>query len=173
MGPDLGSKTTSESPRTMKDPHPEVRRAPYALPKGAPALQEDPLRTRRWLLASGVIGVCAGIGIGFWCGSRGADGVEPAGSGRDLATWARRIAGAPIQELMLNAPAYLYAVDSLPAEELLWRGVVRLTEELESGRTPRVDEELLRSRVLTTLRFRSRELPANLASIRARWEQKK
>ena len=74
---------------------------------------------------------------------------------------------------MLNAPAYLYAVDSLPAEELLWRGVVRLTEELESGRTPRVDEELLRSRVLTTLRFRSRELPANLASIRARWEQKK
>ena len=78
---------------------------------------------------------------------------------------------------MRNAPAFLYAVDSLESEPLLWSGVARIVEELivekltaGDARTDR--EETLRARLIMTLRARRAELPADLLQVLRREEHR-
>lgn len=73
---------------------------------------------------------------------------------------------------MRNAPAYLYAVDMLESDPLLWRGVSRIHDELQSRPSRDDREETLWVRLLLTLRARRRELPSELSRSLLKEERK-
>ena len=133
-------------------------RAPYALPEGVPALQEDPVHTRRWLLATGAVCFFGGAGIGHWIG-RGASVAAGGTSTSSRREWARRIAASRPEVVLENSTGFLALIDVEGGDEVLWVGVDKLialvvsNPEIEAGGLP------LRERLVRTLTNRRSDLP--------------
>ena len=139
----------------------DVRRADYALPKGVPALEADPARTRRWFIASGV--ACVGLG---------ALGVTLLGGGLPVASrdamrerrleWARRCASGPEHVLHEKADMFLSVVELHGADAVIWKGVERVARRaLENSRAERAWAE----RVLTALDACRADMPPSLSGL--------
>jgi hypothetical protein len=142
----------------------EIRPAPYALPRGVPALQQDPSLTRRAFAAAGLSGFALALG-GGWAWRKlfgGAAGdaspaVEagapidaPPTSVADLQlAWARALAQGPLPELIRSHGPLLARLERHPRDPVLWRGAERLVAAalVEDG----VDAEAFVRRVCTTL----------------------
>lgn len=150
----------------------ETGRAPYALPPGTPALQEDPARTRRWLLAAGVGGLVVGLGGGYWGVKVFASSSAPK-TENDRREWARRIANSPTEIVLQNAIGFLGFVDVYGADSHIWVGVAKLVEYSEGVPEAQAGVVPLRERLLATLRSRRAELPPVLASALSRLDPRK
>ncbi len=62
-----------------------IEPAPYALPRGVPALAADPVRQRRWLAGGGVLLALAAGWVGFACGRLGRTPAHAVDAARALA----------------------------------------------------------------------------------------
>lgn len=162
-----------------------VERAPYALPPGTPALQNDPSVTRRWMLLAAVGGLGLGV-VGAYLafgGSKtpstsppppeaGAHGDLPdprSGNGDARLAWARDLARGPLDELIAKHRTFLMVVDLNKHDELLWDGVERLADHALSASDAQT-LEMVELYLLPTMR--SPRLPTYLRQIRDRLESR-
>jgi hypothetical protein len=141
----------------------EIRPAPYALPRGVPALQQDPALTRRAFAAVGLGGFALALGGGwawrklFGGGAEAGPAVDPGSlvemppaSIADLQlAWARALAQGPLPELIRAHGPFLARLERHPRDQVLWRGAERLVAAalVEDG----IDAEGFVRRVCTTL----------------------
>lgn len=150
-----------------QDPYRHIERAPYALPEGVPALQQDPRMNRRRLLALSLgAGLLAGSAA-FWLGRRSAPSpvLEPAPS---LVLWARKLAEGDLDRLVRSAPTFLLTIEEFGGDPTLWSGVARIAGHAQDLRSDDSERERLERRVLVTLHARAAELPGPLQEQRQR-----
>lgn len=158
-----------------RDPYPETARAPYALPDGVPALQEDPQRVRRRVVlaslcgaAFGVAALCAGQ---YWSRARA---MERAAADDPLLAWGQRIVRSSEEALIANTVAFLAVAESYPSDPLLLRGIERLLERSERDPELEIQSIALRERLTRTLGVCGPYLPHSVrARIRALTRERK
>jgi hypothetical protein len=106
-----------------------VSRARYALPRGVPALQVDPLRQR--CLVGGVVAVTclAGAGAGYWVGAGTRAEVRHMPAERGVVReWVTALSRGPWDLLLQNQDLFLDRVPEVVDAPELWSGVQRLCE---------------------------------------------
>ena len=150
-----------------------VERAPYALPKGTPALQDGPFQTRRcfFISAAGTIGLVgsAGFLVGRTSASPPATEAELAASLAQMElAWARAVARGPVEDLLRDYVSFLSVVEMHETESALWLGVDRLARAALS-REGEGSTKLLERLMLTILRPST---PANLREYIPRLEER-
>ena len=142
-----------------RDPFADVEPAEYALPKGVPPLQEDPVRARRAFLA--VVAGCLAIGgSGGWFAHSSWGGRGAAPRDEDL-EWARVIALGSIDQLVEAAGPFLGVVDQRSPDPVLWNGVERLARASLVSETK--DRQSLRRLLVRTLQ--TAQAPAELRNL--------
>jgi hypothetical protein len=130
--------------RSFDDDHEAAtERAPYALPRGTPALQADPARTRRWLLLSflGGTATATAAATALWLGtSRTHEPSEPRPDPMGQPppedprlAWAREVASGSWDELLTHYPTFVLAVERSPYDPQLRIGLERLIEHAVFG----------------------------------------
>lgn len=149
------------------DPYSEIKRAPYALPKGVPALQEEPGRTRRWMLGFALASAVTSGLVGFYLGTRASAGaLSPATP--PLVAWARKLALSDRATLARGALTFLSVVEEYGGDDILWSGIEALIVHAESGSIGDEAAEHLRARILKTLEVWQAQIPRSLRSARDR-----
>lgn len=130
------------------------------------ALMERNRRQRRRLLAIGLGALASGLGVGFWAGLSIGSGDLGARRRRNL-DYAHRLARGPLPELLDHYAFVLDLIDLTGGDEILWRGVRRMTRHAlsTSAATDRLARELAR-----TISYASApaDLRRNLPRLRAR-----
>ena len=139
-----------DSPRRLP-----VERASYALPKGAPALQDGPLQTRRdfVLIAVGSVGLIgsAGFLVGRTSSPSARSHAELLATFREMQlAWAESIARGPEEDLLSAHITFLSVVELNESRSELWPGVERLAQAALS-QTGQGAKDLV-NRLLLTLR---------------------
>ena len=151
-----------------RDPYPETRRAPYALPEGVPALQDDPVVTRRRMLlvvvGSATLGATLGflVNRGIGASASGASASPVASQGDPLLIWGRRTASSAEPTLVANAVAFLAIAESFPADAGLTLGLERLVGCAEENPELQISGFTLRERLVRTMRVCAPHLPERL-----------
>ena len=135
-------------PQENGGPYDDVTPAPYALPKGVPALQHEPARTRRAFIAIGLVAFAAGIGGALVVSGRPASGggTQPTSERR---RWAHAKASGPLRDLITASPTYLVVIQQEGGDDILWAGVTRLLNAATEDTGAHVDA--LRTRLLERL----------------------
>ena len=140
-----------------RDPLDDVEPADYALPPGVPALQSDPIKTRRMFILVGLAGVAVGA-AGVFMARSWTTSENPREQDR-LLEWARSLARGPLQTLISGSGPFLLVVERCPSDSALWEGVERLIDHaLADG----ASDQILRARLIASLR--SAHPPESLAN---------
>ena len=147
-------------------------RAPYALPPGVPALQDDPVRQRRWFLFALAGSVATAATAGYWFGTvHGAERERENQPARPIDTglrWAKALAHGSLDELVEQHVSFFMVMDRNDDDPDLWIGTERLVDYALSnqGTTP----AQVAARALTSLQ--GREAPRALRDLVPRLKQR-
>ncbi|MCC6673377.1 MAG: hypothetical protein IT458_20130 [Planctomycetes bacterium] len=117
-----------------KDTFPDVKPAKYALPKGVPALQEDPQETRRTVVFWGLGALASGLGLGALATQLFATpAAAPEPEANPFVALARDLARGPLPDLERNHQMLTHALRHFGDDATLWFGVERLLPRALAG----------------------------------------
>src|SRR5262245_18793681 len=149
--------------RRSSRPEDLVEPASYALPKGVPALQEDPRWTRRKLFLAAAGAALVSGSAGFVIRGAATPSVPSGSSEIDaLVKWARGRASGPIKQLRDGALQYLLVLETTHGDTELWQGTELLVDYCKAHPNAAVQSVPLRERLVLALRGLSAFLPAAL-----------
>jgi hypothetical protein len=122
--------------------------APYALPKGTPALQTDPARTRRGFVLCALGGLLTGVALACtWSRdgtARGADRAPPPPPRDPRYEWLVRALAGPAESLVEQQELLLALAIQFRTDPRVRAGIARMSEAALAGSTRRHEQLSLR-----------------------------
>ena len=149
------------------DPYSEIKRAPYALPKGVPALQEEPGRTRRWMLLATATALMGGVGMGYYAGRAPRPSLGPVGKNVDerrvaVELWVDELLAGPEKRIVDNGLGVLFWVEVYPEMPKLWQCVAILVDAATLDGSFDIQGVNLRSRIKQAIALQPGPVPETL-----------